>query len=193
MDNNIELLSRVTVFKGRIVDIIHQKISFFGKILEYEITHRPSIVIIIPIFLSKEILLIKQYRASLNQFIWEFPGGVIEKGESVVEAARRELKEETGYNALNVEFVDSFYAAPHFSDEKIFICLATKLISGEPNLQEKELISTELFTKSELDTKYYNKELLDSKTLIAYHILEHDFHDILAKLKIDSKDGNNDR
>ena len=182
MKPNISSISRNVVFKGRIADIVHKVISVNEGGLEYEIVQRSPIVVIVPIVDSGEFIIIKQYRAAIDREIWEFPAGTIEDKECILDAARRELKEETGYYALKVEFVGFFYAAPHFSDEKTFICLATKLSQGETNLQEKEHISTELFTESELFTKYHNKEILDSRTLIAYHVLKYDLHDILTKL-----------
>jgi ADP-ribose pyrophosphatase len=172
MNNKTKILSRVRVYKGRIAEIVHQSVSFFpGKSIEYEIVHRPSIVTVIPVLPSGEILLVRQYRASLNRFIWEFPGGVIENGESSIEAAKRELEEETGYKAGEVELIRRFYTAPHFSDEKIYIYFASKLALGETNLQEKELISHHAITKTELETKFRNNELIDAKTLIAYNCL----------------------
>ena len=178
MNNKFKRLSWDKVYEGRIADIIHQRVSIFpGKNIEYEIVHRPSVVLIIPILPSGKILLIWQYRASLNQFIWEFPGGVIKNGETSLDAANRELEEETGYSAQDIQLAKWFYTAPHFSDEKIFVYVASSLISGDSHLQEKEIISAQAFTKSELEAKYQNNELYDAKTLIAYDIIMYSIKD----------------
>ncbi len=175
MKNEIERLSLEKIYEGRVANIMHQKVSAIpGKSIEYEFVQRPYVVIVIPILPSKKLLLIRQYRASLNQFICEFPGGVIKNSETPCEAAKRELEEETGYLAHDVEIKKWFYTAPHFTDEKIFVCIASDLICGQPHLQEKEIISTQEFTKLELEGKYLSNELFDAKTLIAYNIIMHD-------------------
>jgi len=76
-----QILNQEKVYPGRIFDVIHRSIQFSPKkIIEYEILHRSNIVIIIPLLPSGDIIVIKQFRASIGQEIWEFPAGSIELG-----------------------------------------------------------------------------------------------------------------
>jgi ADP-ribose pyrophosphatase len=168
MKLNIFSISKYVVFKGRIADIVHQIIRTNGSILEYEVIHRSPIVVIVPILACGDFIILNQYRASINREIWEFPAGTIEGEEYILEAARRELKEETGYEASEISLLADIYTAPHFSDERMFICAAKGLIPGISNHQEKEFIATHQISEKELLEKIKDKEIVDGKTLLAY-------------------------
>jgi len=170
MKPNISSISRNVVFKGRIADIVHKVIRVNEGGLEYEIVQRSPIVVIVPILDSGEFIIIKQYRAAIDREIWEFPAGTIEDKECILDAARRELKEETGYETEEIKLLTDIYTAPHFSDEHMYICIAKSLIPGISNHQEKELISTYKIKDDELFKKIMNKEIIDAKTLIAFNI-----------------------
>lgn len=165
-------ITQETVYSGRILDVIHRRIQLSPEqVIEYEILHRSNIVVVVPFLPSGDVILIKQFRASIEQEIWEFPAGSIEAGESSFEAAKRELEEETGYRAEEVRLLQTFYTSPHFCDEKAFVFIANALTYYHPNLQEKEIITSHTFSQSQLKEKYYAGEILDAKTLIAYHAL----------------------
>lgn len=95
-------------------------------------------VSIIPFFENDDLVLIKQFRPAVNAYLFEFPAGLVDKGETVLDAVTRELKEETG---LDVEDIAPFVAVPSYNsagmtDEALCIYAAT--VKGNPSLDFKE-------------------------------------------------------
>ena len=96
------------------------------------------------------VMLVRQYRMPADRFLWELPAGKSDEGETVLQAARRELIEETGLRAKKWKKLVSFYPSPGFVEEKMTIFLATDLTQGESQPMDDERIETRWFTKKEL-------------------------------------------
>src|SRR5262245_43159355 len=108
------------VFKGRVfaVEVTNRK---FPNGREHEITvvrHAPSVVII-PIADDGRVVLIRQYRASVDRELWELPAGSLNEGEQADEAAARECEEEIGLVPRSLQRVAALYPAPGFCDEQL--------------------------------------------------------------------------
>ena len=93
---------------------------------------------------KKRILLVRQYRLPAGMAMWELPAGRLDPGEKPLQAAKRELIEETGYRARKWRKLASFYASPGYVAEKMTIFLATDLIAGEAQPMEDERIESPL-------------------------------------------------
>lgn len=106
------------------------------------IVRHPGGVGILPILPNGEILLVKQFRIAVNSFIYEIPAGMKDPGELPLDAAKRELQEETGYTAQTWTPYPSFYASPGYDDEKLHLFLAEELTPGQSTLEDGEDLST---------------------------------------------------
>jgi len=95
-----------------------------------------------PVDKKNRILLVRQYRLPAQRYLWELPAGRLDPGETPLQAAKRELAEETGYRAKKWKTIAVFYASPGFLAEKMTIYLATKLTEGEKKPMEDERIET---------------------------------------------------
>jgi ADP-ribose pyrophosphatase len=115
------------------------------------------------------VMLVKQYRLPANQFLWELPAGKTDEGESVLQAAKRELIEETGLRAKKWKKLASFFPSPGYVEEKMTIFLATELTEGESEPMDDERIETRWFTKKELRDLIASNKILDAKTMIGFH------------------------
>lgn len=116
----------------------------------------------------KRILLVRQYRLPADQYLWELPAGKVDPGEKPLQAAKRELAEETGYKARTWKKLVSFFPSPGYVGEKMTIFLATDLTPGEATPMEDERIETRWFTQRELGDMIRSGKIEDGKTIIGF-------------------------
>ncbi len=125
------ITNKDVVFKGAIWNIISKTFRFHDQELTRQYVEHPGAVAVIAINDNDEVLLINQYRAPVNEFLFEIPAGLLDvAGEGKLDAAKRELLEETDYRAEHWEVLQVFYTTPGSSSEAITIYLATGLEKG---------------------------------------------------------------
>jgi ADP-ribose pyrophosphatase len=127
----VEITKKRTLYEGtflRFVTITYNDSS--GTVREWEAFERSNckgIVAIVPVTDDQEVLLIRQFRPPVNSYVIEFPAGLNDKGDTLEEAARRELLEETGYSANNFIFLAEGPLSSGASGEILTVYLATGL------------------------------------------------------------------
>jgi ADP-ribose pyrophosphatase len=131
------------------------------------VRHRGSAVMM-PVDAKNRVMLVRQYRLPAGQALWELPAGKIDEGENALQAAKRELIEETGLRAKTWRKLVSFFPSPGYVEEKMTIFLATDLTEGESHPMEDERIETQWFTKKELRDMIASNKILDGKTMIGF-------------------------
>ncbi|HTM48265.1 MAG TPA: NUDIX hydrolase [Bryobacteraceae bacterium] len=117
---------------------------------------------------KKRFLLVRQFRLPAGMAMWELPAGRLDPGESPLQAAKRELVEETGLRARRWKKLVSFYASPGYVAEKMTLFLATGLTEGEAQPMDDERIETRWFTSAEIDRMLQSGKIIDGKTMIGY-------------------------
>jgi len=117
---------------------------------------------------KKRVLLVRQYRLPAEKKLWELPAGRLDPGEKPLEAARRELAEETGYRARKWTRMASFWVSPGYVQERMTIFLAQDLTAGEATPMEDERIEVRWFGRKELHDMIIAGKIEDAKTIIGY-------------------------
>lgn len=114
-----------------------------------------------------KMVMVKQYRKAAEKAVLEVPAGKIEKGEDHQKTAVRELKEETGYTPGKVQFLTSFYSSIGYSNEVIYLYLATDLTPGETDFDDNEAIEIFEYSLDELKEMIFQGAIEDAKTIAA--------------------------
>lgn len=138
-----EVLSSSTVYEGMIWNIQSETFEFDSQILTREFVDHPGAVAVLLLNEKQELLMIRQYRHPVRAYLWEIPAGLTDvPGESRLETAKRELREETGYEASDWEHLIDFYTTPGGNNEMISIFLAgSPRFATEEYVQEGEEVS----------------------------------------------------
>ena len=121
-------LSSRSIFEGSVLGLRVDQIRLpNGMIKSREVVnHRPSVTIV-PLTDKKEVLLVRQFRYSVKDFLLETPAGVIEEKEIPEECAQRELQEEVGQIAGRLQKIGDFWTTPGFCDQLMHVFLAKEL------------------------------------------------------------------
>lgn len=137
-----------------------------GKTAKREYIEHPGAVMIIPVFDDGRVLLERQFRYPLQKMFIEFPAGKIDAGEDPLVCAKRELLEETGYQAREWQYLTTINPVISYSTEAIQIYLARGLQAGEAQLDEGEFLETFTASVSELVAALKAGHITDVKTHI---------------------------
>ena len=116
----------------------------------------------------RRILLVRQYRLPAEKNLWELPAGRLDPGEKPLQAAKRELAEETGYKARKWKPLASFWVSPGYVQEKMTIFLATGLTAGKATPMDDERIETRWFTAREIGAMIRTRKIEDAKTMLGF-------------------------
>jgi len=142
-------------------------ISKDGKIYPYSYVEFKECVGVLPI-IDGNICLIKQYRHSLKKELYEIPGGSIDKDESPIEAAIRELREETGFICDETNSLGFYYPSPGASNEKCYLFYALCGEKVKSELEPLELIKSVIVSLSEFEKIILQEKFFHSMGLVAW-------------------------
>lgn len=164
-----ERLDRKLIHKGVIIDYYQDQVKIpDGKVETWDFVGHKGAAAVIPVNKDGDIIMVRQYRNALDRFTLEIPaGGLKTPDEPTLDAAVRELREETGYNAGRVEKLLSIRTTVAFCNEHIDIYAAYDLSSGEQNLDDDEFLNVEIHSLDELVSMIYEQKIEDSKTICA--------------------------
>ena len=166
-------LASAEVYKGKIVTLARDTVRYpDDSTVEFEIARHPGASAIVP-FLNDprgeepQVLLLRQFRYAAGGYLYEIPAGRLDEGETPLDCAVRELREETGCTAQIIEPLTVILTTPGFTDEMIHIFMATGLTHGPPNREADEFVDLVTLRLSEALEYIHRGEITDVKTAFA--------------------------
>ena len=172
-DKEEKQLSTQKILNAKIINVRRDVVMSPKGECFREVVEHPGGAAILAYTDENHIILIKQYRYAAAQEMLELPAGKLEKGEEPFECAKRELTEETGYEAKNWEYLGYIFSSPGFCDEKIHLFKATELTFKGTNFDEFETIDTQITQTQEAIEMVKSGKITDSKTVFGiFHVLE---------------------
>lgn len=161
---------RRLLHEGRKFNFEMLTISEPGKpTVEREVVRHPGAVIVLPIAETaqgQQIIMIRNWRLSVEDWMWELPAGTLEKGEDPLACAGRELQEETGYSAATLRPLCRFHTSPGMSDELMWAFVATGLSQGSQQLEVDERVTVHAVPAYQCVQRAENGEMTDAKSML---------------------------
>jgi ADP-ribose pyrophosphatase len=167
-----QTLASDEVYRGRLLHIRRDRVRLpNGLESTREYIAHPGAVVIMAMLENGDVLFERQFRYPLRQTFLELPAGKIDPGETPEAAARRELREETGYQAANWRRLGVIHPCIGYSDESITVFQAEALdaCSGQ-QLDAGEFLEVTRLSRATLRQKIISGEITDAKTLAALHL-----------------------
>ena len=152
--------------QGKVFRLVNEKYTLEnGVTSDMDFIQHPGAAAMVPMLNQTEVVLIKQYRHAVREFIWEIPAGTLEPEESAIQCAKRELIEEIGYSASAWQQLGTITPLPGCSDERIHIFLASELQPAKQDLDEDELLKVHKLELSTALEMIFSGEIQDGKTI----------------------------
>lgn len=167
-DNKLIRIKRDLQCEGAITKYYKDTVQLpNGKTAIYDFVGHNGAAAAVAVLDDGRLLMVSQYRNALDRFTLEIPAGGLNPDEPTIEAAAREVEEETGYTCGKIEPLITIRTTVAFCNEKIDIYLATELKKGSQHLDEDEFVNVKAYTLEELEKMIYDGVIEDSKTIAA--------------------------
>lgn len=154
------------IFEGRIVNLRVDEVRLpTGATARREVVEHPGAVALVAALPGPSVMLVWQWRHAVGEALLEIPAGTLDADEDPLDCARRELAEETGHAAANIEPVASFWSAPGFLTERMNVFLATGLTEAAGEMDEDEIIRTQVVPWDEAVAMCLDGRIRDAKTI----------------------------
>lgn len=168
-----KIASSETLFHGRVFDVRREHVKEpNGVEATREFVVHSGSVVILPVFEDGRMLMVRQYRHSVGDYLWELVAGRMEAGESPLAGAKRELTEETGYTARSWQQILDVFPTPGFVSERMVVYVARDLRAGVAHPEADERITAHAFSPRELENWIRKGKLRDAKSIagILYYL-----------------------
>lgn len=162
-----------SIFQGRIIRLVERDLVLpNGRRTKFHIVLHPGAVAIVPVHANGDVVLLKQFRPTIGETIYEIPAGTIERGEKPLATAKREIIEETGFSAKKWEKIGEFYTAPGFCTELMHVYVAKELTPAQLPGDADEILKPVRMPIDAALKLIRTKKIRDAKTiagLMTYH------------------------
>ena len=163
-----EPVSSEEIYRGKIVHLFKDTVRLpNGKLATREVIRHPGAVCIVPLTENGEVVMVRQYRYPFSRVLLEAPAGKLDPNEAPEDCARRELSEETGAEAGELEYIGDYYPSVAVLDENIRFYLARKLTFHAQHMDEDEFLHVERVPLKMLMEQVLSGEICDGKTQTA--------------------------
>jgi 8-oxo-dGTP pyrophosphatase MutT (NUDIX family) len=159
---------RHSIHRGRVFQLVRENVTLDnGTTTDLDFIEHPGAAGIVALTGGHEVVLVRQYRHALKQYIWEIPAGTLDSGEGAMDCARRELAEETGYTAAEWRRLGEIIPVPAYSDERIHLFLATGLSAATRCLDPDEVLDAHGLPWAEAAAMIARGDIQDAKSICA--------------------------
>jgi len=161
------------IHRARIIRLVAKDLILpNGRQTTFTIVEHPGAVAIVPVHSNGDVVLLKQFRPTIGEEIYEIPAGTIEKGEAPLATAKREIIEETGLKAKQWAKIAEFYTAPGFCTELMHVYVARGLTPASADGDADEILRPVRMTLGAALKLIKSRKIRDAKTiagLLIYH------------------------
>ena len=167
MDLIEKTLSSTTIYDGKVIKVMRDQVSLpNGESAYREIVHHNGGATVLAVK-DDMVYFVRQYRYAYHDELLELPAGKLNEGEDPKSCAIRELEEETGLRATDVDLITKLYPSPGYTDEVIYVYLALDFVQGTQHLDEDEFLGVITLPLSTVKDMLDSGEIRDAKTIVA--------------------------
>ncbi len=168
-----KVLERRQILKDQWIDVVADRVQTQRGVMDSFYLLRPkNWSLVVAVNEQGEFILVRQYRHGLGKIIWEFPAGAVDPDENSLEAAQRELLEETGYTGGEWQVLGDWPCNPANLTNTFTVLLAVGVkLTSQQDLDLHENIEVEVFSKRELIELIAQREFNNPFHLLAYHLI----------------------